>query len=93
MVNHSYISSKVKRKDKCKTRKANKKRSKIYKGGAEYYAPLEDSDRDSVDKRMESALSNFGISNTPEDKQSGWLSIGIGMFAIGGIGYVLLKKI
>jgi len=92
MVNHSYVSSKVKRKGKGKTRKANKKRSKIYKGGAEYYAPLGDSDRDSIDEKMESALSNFGISNTPEYKQSGWLSIGIGMLAIGGVVYVLLKK-
>ena len=93
MVNRSYVSSKRKGKGKSNTRKANKKRSKIYKGGAEYYAPLGDSDRDSVDAGMESALGKLGISNTPEGKQSGWLSIGIvGMLAIGGIGYILLKK-
>ena len=96
MVNHSYVSSKVKRKGKNKSKKANKKRSKIYKGGAEYYAPLGDSDRDSIDEKMESALGELGISNTHEDKQYGSLSTGIGRgigsLVIGGIGYVLFKK-
>ena len=77
-----------------KSRKSNKsKRSRKYKGGADYYAAVGDSDRDSVDAGMESALGNLGISNAPEGEQSGWLSIGIaGMLAIGGIGYLVLKK-
>jgi len=75
-----------------KNKKSNKK-SRRYKGGAEYYAPVGDSDRDSVDVGMESALGNLGISNAPEGEQSGWLSIGIaGIIAVGGIGYLLLKK-
>jgi hypothetical protein len=73
--------------------KTNKKRSRRYKGGAEYYAPVGDSDRDSVDAGMESVLGRIGISNAPEGEQSGWLSIGIaGILAIGGIGYLILKK-
>lgn len=95
MANHSYISSKVKRKSKGKgkSKKANKKGSRIYKGGAKYYTSADDPDRDSVDDRMESVLAKLGIENTPEDKQFGWLSIGIaGILAIGGIGYILLKK-
>lgn len=79
-----------------KTRKSknnNKKRSRRYKGGAEYYAPVGDPDRDSVDEKMQQTLSKFGIENTPDDKQTGWLSIGIaGMLAVGGIGYLVLKK-
>jgi hypothetical protein len=94
MVN--CVSSKVKRKGKNKSKKANKKRSRIYKGGvsSRYYAPLGDSDRDSIDEKMESALGELGISNTHEDKQYGWLSIGVtGILVIGGIGYLLFKKI
>jgi hypothetical protein len=73
--------------------KKSNKRSRKYKGGAEYYAPVGDSDRDSVDAGMESALGKLGIENTPEGGQTGWLSIGIaGMIAVGGIGYLLLKK-
>ena len=84
--NKSYKKSK-------KSRKNNKKRSRKYKGGAEYYAPVGDSDRDSVDEKMESTLAKFGIENTPEGGQAGWLSIGIaGMLAVGGIGYLVLKK-
>ena len=78
-----------------RTKRYNKKgkKSRRYKGGAEYYAPIGDSDRDSVDVRMESGLGKLGIENTPEDKQTGWLSIGIaGILAVGGIGYLLLKK-
>jgi hypothetical protein len=76
-----------------KNKKINKKRTKKYKGGADYYAPVGDSDRDSVDVGMESALGKLGISNTSEGGQTGWLSIGIaGMIAVGGIGYLLLKK-
>jgi N-acetylglutamate synthase-like GNAT family acetyltransferase len=87
-----------KRKGKNKSKKANKKRSRIYKGGvsSRYYAPLGDSDRDSIDEKMESALGELGISNTHEDKQYGSLStgigIGIGSLVIGGIGYLLFKK-
>jgi hypothetical protein len=73
--------------------KASKKRSRRYKGGAEYYAPVGDPDRDSVDAGMESALAKLGISNAPEGEQSGWLSISIaGILAVGGIGYLILKK-
>jgi hypothetical protein len=78
-----------------RTKRYNKKgkKSRRYKGGAEYYAPIGDSDRDSVDVRMESGLGKLGIENTPDDKQTGWLSIGIaGILAVGGIGYLLLKK-
>ena len=92
MVNHSYVSSKVKRKGKRNTRKANKKGSRIYKGGAEYYAPLGDSDRDSVDSEMESVLGKIGISNSPKDKQFDRLSFGAIILAIGGAMYLFLKK-
>lgn len=75
-----------------KNYKKNSKRSKRYKGGAEYYAPADDPDRDSVDVGMENALAKLGISNAPEDKQTGWLAISIGgIVAIGGIGYLLIK--
>ena len=77
------------------TKKYNKKskKSRKYKGGAEYYAPVGDSDRDSVDEKMQQTLAKLGIENTPEGGQSGWLSIGIaGIIAVGGIGYLLLKK-
>ena len=78
---------------KSRNTKASKRRTKRYKGGAEYYAPVGDSDRDSVDEKMESTLAKFGIENTPEGGQAGWLSIGIaGMLAVGGIGYLVLKK-
>ena len=76
-----------------KSKKASKRRTKRYKGGAEYYTPAGDPDRDSVDSRMETTLGKLGISNAPEGEQSGWLSISIaGILAIGGIGYLLLKK-
>lgn len=76
-----------------KTKKNSKRRTKRYKGGAEYYAPIGDTDRDSVDAGMESVLGRIGISNAPEGEQSGWLSISIaGILAIGGIGYLILKK-
>ena len=61
--------------------------------GADYYAAEGDPDRDSVDIGMESVLGRIGISNAPDDKQYGWLSVGIaGIIGIGGIGYLLLKK-
>ena len=76
-----------------KNNKTNKRRSRRYKGGAEYYTPAGDPDRDSVDDRMESTLGKLGIENTPDDKQHGWLSIGIaGILAVGGIGYLVIKK-
>jgi|688.fasta_scaffold802649_2 hypothetical protein len=82
-----------KRSKKYNKNKKSNKRSRRYKGGAEYYAPVGDSDRDSVDAGMESALGKLGISNAPEGEQSGWLSISIaGIIAVGGIGYLLLKK-
>jgi hypothetical protein len=76
-----------------KGKKTNKRRTKKYKGGAEYYTPVGNPDRDSVDEKMESALGKLGIENTPEGGQTGWLSIGIaGILAVGGIGYLVLKK-
>jgi hypothetical protein len=73
-------------------RKSNKKRNRKYKGGAEYYAPVGDPDRDSVDSQMEKVLGRIGVSNSPEGEQSGWLPVGIlGIIGIGGIGYLLLK--
>ena len=78
---------------KSRNTKASKRRTKRYKGGAEYYTPAGDPDRDSVDDRMESVLGRIGISNAPDDKQYGWLSVGIaGIIGIGGIGYLLFKK-
>ena len=87
--------TKSKRYKNKKTKRYNKKgkKSRKYKGGAEYYAPVGDSDRDSVDEKMQQTLAKLGIENTPEGGQSGWLSIGIaGMLAVGGIGYLVLKK-
>jgi hypothetical protein len=76
-----------------RNKRNNKRITKRYKGGAEYYAPVGDSDRDSVDVGMESVLGRIGISNAPDDNQYGWLSVGIaGIIGIGGIGYLLLKK-
>jgi hypothetical protein len=78
-----------------KSRKNNKRTNKgnrRYKGGAEFYAPVGDPDRDSVDVGMENALAKLGISNAPEGEQSGWLSVSIlGIIAVGGIGYLLIK--
>ena len=75
-----------------KSKKASKRRTKRYKGGAEYYTPAGDPDRDSVDSRMETTLGKLGISNAPEGEQSGWLSVGIaGILAVGGIGYLIIK--
>jgi hypothetical protein len=84
--NKSYTRSK-------KNIKNNNKRTKRIKGGAEYYAPVGDSDRDSVDAGMESVLARIGISNTPDNKQYGWLTVSVaGIIGIGGIGYLLFKK-
>jgi hypothetical protein len=75
------------------TKKNSKKRTKRIKGGAEYYAPVGDSDRDSVDAGMESVLARIGISNTPDNKQYGWLTVSVaGIIGIGGLGYLLFKK-
>ena len=75
-----------------KRSKNNKKRTKRYKGGAQYSTPAGDPDRDSVDSRMESTLGRMGISNAPDDKQYGWLAVGItGILAVGGIGYLIIK--
>jgi len=76
-------------------KKTNKrsKRNRRHKGGAEYYAPVGDPDRDSVDVGMENALAKLGISNAPEGEQTGWLAVSIGgILAIGGIGYLLIKR-
>lgn len=73
--------------------KKTNKRTKRYKGGAEYYADVGDEDRDSVDASMESALGKLGISNVKESSQIGWLSIGIsGIIGVGAIAYLLIKK-
>jgi Mor family transcriptional regulator len=87
-------SKRYKNKTTKKYNKKSNKRIRRYKGGAEYYTPVGDPDRDSVDEKMElNLLEKFGIENTPDDKQHGWLSIGIaGMLAVGGIGYLVLKK-
>lgn len=75
------------------SRKTNKRRTKRYKGGAEYYAAVGDEDRDSVDVGMENALGKLGISNVKEGSQIGWLSIGIsGIIGVGAIAYLLIKK-
>jgi hypothetical protein len=74
-------------------KKNSKRRTKRYKGGAQYYTPAGDPDRDSVDAGMESVLARIGISNAPDDKQYGWLTVGVaGIIGIGGIGYLLFKK-
>ena len=78
---------------KSRSTKASKRRTKRYKGGAEYYADVGDEDRDSVDAGMESALGKLGISNVKEGSQIGWLSIGIsGIIGVGAIAYLLIKK-
>ena len=77
-----------------KGHKNNKsKRSKRYKGGAEYYTPFGDSDRDSVDDKMQNVLAKFGIENTPNNNQTGWAVGGIvGIGAVISILYFTLKK-
>ena len=76
-----------------KNKKSNKRRTKRYKGGAEYYAAVGDEDRDSVDAGMESALGKLGISNVKESSQITWLSIGIsGIIGVGAIAYLLIKR-
>ena len=77
-----------------KTKKLRKtKKSRKYKGGAEYYTQEGDPDRDSVDKGMEEVLGRIGVSNAPDDKQYGWLSIGIaGIIGVAGLGNLVIKK-
>ena len=77
-----------------KGHKNNKnKRSKRYKGGANYYNSVGDSDRDSVDDKMQNVLGKFGFQNTSESNQSGWAVGGIlGVGAIISILYFTLKK-
>jgi preprotein translocase subunit Sss1 len=42
---------------------------------------------------MESVLARIGVSNTPDNKQYGWLTVSVaGIIGIGGIGYLLFKK-
>jgi len=83
----------VKKSKNKNNKKSNKRRTKRYRGGAEYYAAIGDEDRDSVDVGMESALGKLGISNVKEGSQIGWLSIGIsGIIGVGAIAYLLIKK-
>jgi len=78
-----------------KSRRNNKrsnKRIKRHKGGAEFYAPVGDPDRDSVDSQMEKVLGRIGVSNSHEGEQTGWLSVSIlGIIGIGGIAYLIIK--
>ena len=68
------------------------KKSRKNRGRGEYYTAIGDSDRDSVDSAMEETLAKFGISNAPEGEQKGWLAVSIiGILAIGGIGYLVIK--
>jgi trimethylamine:corrinoid methyltransferase-like protein len=77
-----------------KGHKNNKsKRSKRYKGGANYYNPVGDADRDSVDDKMQNVLAKFGIENTSDNSQTGWAVGGIlGVGAVISILYFTLKK-
>jgi|688.fasta_scaffold675863_2 hypothetical protein len=77
-----------------KGHKNNKsKRSKRYKGGANYYTPVGDPDRDSVDDKMQNVLAKFGIENTSDNNQTGWAVGGIvGIGAVISILYFTLKK-
>lgn len=77
-----------------KGHKNNKsKRTKRYKGGANYYTPFGDSDRDSVDDKMQNVLAKFGIENTSDNNQTGWAVGGIlGVGAVISILYFTLKK-
>ena len=74
------------------THKKSNKRIRRHRGGAEFYTPAGDPDRDSVDSGMERVLSRIGVSNAPEGEQTGWLSVSIaGIIAVGGIGYLIIK--
>lgn len=78
-----------------KTKRTYKKKGKSRnrRGGAEFYTPFGNSDRDSVDSAMEETLAKLGISNAPEGEQKGWLGVSIaGILAIGGIGYLIIKQ-
>ena len=71
----------------------NSRRSKRYKGGANYYTPVGDPDRDSVDDKMQNVLEKFGFQNTSDNNQTGWAVGGIvGIGAVISILYFTLKK-
>jgi ElaB/YqjD/DUF883 family membrane-anchored ribosome-binding protein len=56
-------------------------------GDNRYYNDENNSDRDSVDERMEEVLTTIGVPNTDKyDNQNGWLAVGV----IGVIGVILL---
>ena len=76
-----------------KGHKNKSKRNKKYKGGVNYYTAVGDPDRDSVDDKMQSVLAKFGIENTPDNNQTGWVVGGIvGVGAVISILYFTLKK-
>ena len=71
-----------------KNTKGHKNKSK-----RKYYTPFGDSDRDSVDDKMQNVLAKFGIENTPNNNQTGWAVGGIvGIGAVISILYFTLKK-
>ena len=58
-----------------------------------YYTPVGDPDRDSVDDKMQNVLAKFGIENTSDNNQTGWAVGGIlGVGAVISILYFTLKK-
>jgi hypothetical protein len=76
-----------------KGHKNKSKRNKKLKGGANYYTPVGDSERDSVDDKMQNVLAKFGIENTSDNNQTGWAVGGIlGVGAVISILYFTLKK-
>ena len=76
-----------------KGHKNKSKRNKRYKGGADYYTPVGDPDRDSVDDKMQNVLAKFGFQNTSDNNQTGWAVGGIvGVGAVISILYFTLKK-
>ena len=76
-----------------KGHKNKSKRNKKLKGGANYYTSVGDSERDSVDDKMQNVLAKFGIENTSDNNQTGWAVGGIlGVGAVISILYFTLKK-
>jgi hypothetical protein len=71
------------------SRKMKKNRGKNTGRGRDnrYYTEVGDSDRDSVDARMEETFTNMNIQNRHKyDNQYGWLAVGV----VGVIGVILL---
>lgn len=76
-------------------KKHNRKsrKSKVV-GKGKYYNSNSNSDHDSVDKGMESVLTNMGIPNTDKhDNQNGWLAVGlIGVIGVLVLGATVIKR-